>query len=944
MTDMKSLICSLAALLTLTAVSAQTQLSSDEARRLYLNKTKTAVSVHDPSVVYDSGSQRYYIFGSHRGCAYSTDMQNWRQASFTWKSGTDNNAANSEAFVAPAVKTIKKGGVDITFTAFNAMEWSKRTDDKYDINGNMWAPDVVWNPVMKKWCYYLSVNGDAWHSSIILLTADNITGPYEYQGPVVICGFDGSSHSYKDTDLEIVLGKQSSLPSRYDLGSKWGERWPHTIDPCVFYDEEGKLWMAYGSWSGGIWMLQLDNNTGLRDYDVSYPSTGGSTNAVTSDPYFGKKIAGGCYVSGEGAYIEHIGSYYYLFVSYGFYSPNGGYEMRIFRSENPDGPYKDTKGMSAIFPAYKMNYGKNGDTRGEKLMGAYNNWGFMTVGECAQGHNSIIAADDGRTYLIYHTKFNDGTVGHLVRTHQVFVNSDGWLVASPFQYNGETVTDEDIATKQPFSKEEIVGIYKVLIHKYGMDYENYEEVTPIVVTLNADGTISGTKTGKWEITEGTGYISLTIAGIRYNGIIYEETMDEKTIHTVSVTACSPTTGANVWAYKLAPKYDLAWQLNNQTEPVKDNQAVFRDIDLYGIDLKYGNVKTTWTSSNPDVLSEYGKYNPIGLAEDTNVDLSVRLETPGYYWTKNYNVNVYSDQHSMPSADWQTGMVAYYGFNDDELANARDKNQKATLASEGGTKAPVLKTDPLRVGNVVSLSFGANGKESYVSIPNPLFGQQLDDGATVSFLVNRIYENDWDALFGITDGTARLYMTGRTYIGYNNGKADTESCWLDINHPSDYITNTITVDKWHLVTLVFKRNSIVTLYVDGKKVNYEKLNGSLNGNTVTKASEFNHNLFLDLLTSATEVCLGKGSFWGSAEAMYDDVIVYNRPLSISEVSALVRIENRVFDFASWATSINSIYKDKYSDMNSEAVYDLQGRIVENMPGHGIYIYKGKKIIK
>ena len=132
-------------------------------------------------------------------------------------------------------------------------------------------------------------------------------------------------------------------------------------------------------------MLQLDTETGLRNYDVTYPSVGGSTNGVTSDPYFGKKISGGYYVSGEGSYIEHIGKYYYLFVSNGFYSPDGGYEMRVFRSEKPDGPYKDTKGKSAIFNSYVMNYGYNGDTRGEKLMGAYNHWGFMTVGECAQG-------------------------------------------------------------------------------------------------------------------------------------------------------------------------------------------------------------------------------------------------------------------------------------------------------------------------------------------------------------------------------------------------------------------------------------------------------------------------------------------------------------------------------------------------------------------------------
>ena len=150
----------------------------------------------------------------------------------------------------------------------------------------MWAPDVIYNKKMGKWCMYLSINGDGWYSSIIMLTADNITGPYRYQAPVVMSGFR-SGDSYKSTDLEIVLGEQASLPSRYAPSDNYGNHWPNAIDPCVFYDEDGKLWMSYGSWSGGIFMLELDEETGLRDYDVTYAEN------ETSDPYFGKKIAGG---------------------------------------------------------------------------------------------------------------------------------------------------------------------------------------------------------------------------------------------------------------------------------------------------------------------------------------------------------------------------------------------------------------------------------------------------------------------------------------------------------------------------------------------------------------------------------------------------------------------------------------------------------------------------
>ena len=420
-------------------------------------------------------------------------------------------------------------------------------------------------------------------------------------------------------------------------------------------------------------------------------------------------------------------------------------------------------------------------------------------------------------------------------------------------------------------------------------------------------------------------------------------MDGKTIHTVSITACAPTTGVNIWAYKWTPKYDLAWQLNNQKEPVVDNQDVMGDLDLAGFDLKAGNVKTTWTSSNPDVISTVGKYNPANLAEDTNVDLSVRLETPGYYWAKDYTVKAFSYQHSTPSADWQSGMMAYYGFDDDALANAMDNSQKATLGANGTNKKPSLQENAaLRNGKVVKLEFGANGNESFVAMPNPLLGQELKDGATISFWINRATENDWDALVGITDGTARLYMTGRTYVGYNNGKAGNESCWLDINHPTaENIPNNITVGKWHLVTLVFNRTAEVALYIDGNKMDFTKWNGSLNGKAISSATGFDYSLMVDLLSSASEICLGKGSFWGSAEASFDDVIIYNRPLSAIEVLALNRMENRVFDFNAWATGIEEITSDNHN-INHNAIYDLQGRRINGKPTKGLYIIGGKKV--
>ena len=667
---MKRLTTLLLVFLPLIGMQAQPiELTTTEAKSLYKNTTKRRVSVHDPSVVWDSVNtpHRYYIIGSHRGIATSTDMQNWQgsQESFARvnANGTTTTLATTgnqmeanlrQIFQRHRTTTVPKGGQQVAFGNYDATDWCRAIPDNngnWDINGVMWAPDMVWNPVMQKWCQYLSLNGNAWNSVIVLLTSSKLTGPWVYEGPVVYSGFRSPSDarvSWKKTDLELVIGEQASLPGRYNHptnqnGQMWGDWWPNNIDPCVFYDEEGELWIAYGSWSGGIWMLKLNKENGLRDYDTTYSSDYGTKGKqCTSDPYFGKRIAGGCYVSGEGPYIEHIGDFYYLFMSYGGFAPDGGYEMRVFRSSKPDGPYRDASGRSAQFTSWVLNYGaSNADKRGEKIMGAYNNWGFQTVGECAQGHNSIIAAGDGRTYLVYHTKFNDGTIGHQVRVHQVFLTKNGWLVAAPFEYNGEQLTDADMARPTPFDTNDIVGTYDILIHKYAMDHNNMEEVTPVEVTLTADGKVSGKYSGTWYIDEGTSYLTIRLGSTTYTGVIFEEVMDEKNLHAISFTACA-TSGVNVWGYKRHPKYALAWQLNNQKMPVVDERRISADIDLDGLWLGDKNVSVEWTSSHPGIIDEHGHFNNTGLAQETTVTLTVCITSGNYFWQHAYTVKAQPD--------------------------------------------------------------------------------------------------------------------------------------------------------------------------------------------------------------------------------------------------------------------------------------------------------------
>ena len=519
------------------------------------------VSVHDPSVVWEPTSKTYYIFGSHRAAAKTKDLMSWTAFQAPWRTATSSNATNSAAFETPAVTKVKKGGQEVDFPAFSARKWSARGGNGYSVDGNMWAPDVIWNKAMQKWCMYLSINGNSWYSSIILLTSDNIEGPYLYQGPVVISGFyDGTS--YKDTDLELALGSLDELPNRYKTGSKWGDRYPNNIDPCVFYDEEGRLWMSYGSWSGGIWILELDEETGLRDYDVTYELTG-TGNGITVDPYFGKKIAGGYYVSGEASYIEYIGGWYFLFVTYGGLAAggvkndynNGGYQMRVFRSEKPDGPYIDARNTDAVFKSFMTDFGPSAnDNRGVNIFGAYGEWGNMAkgnLGERSQGHNSIIAAEDGRTYLVYHTRFQNRGEEHQVRVHQVFQNEDGWLVAAPFEYTGEQVTSADIAATQQIATDRIPGTWQVLIHPFKLDHTKKEIAKPVEVQLNADGTISGAQTGTWAVQEGTSYFSIKLGTTEYKGVMVEQTLEPTDDKAAAFTVMNRN-GVTVWGYQTSP--------------------------------------------------------------------------------------------------------------------------------------------------------------------------------------------------------------------------------------------------------------------------------------------------------------------------------------------------------------------------------------------------------
>lgn len=966
----------------LNAQSEMKELTTTELNTLYKTQSRNWKSVHDPSVVWDAATQTFYIYGSHYYGVKTQDFKTYSDITRYYQGGYESKDAN-KVFKKNPVHIVKRclpgkteqeevtlGSYDAsafasTYASISVGERTAPVTEAAWVSGCQWAPDIIYNPHMGKWCLYLSINGDYWASVVVMLTSDSPIGPFTYEAPIVFGGFDGQTRSgksvnYKDTDLEVVLGTLSSLPSRYKTNA-WGNLWPNCIDPCVFFDEEGELWLAYGSWSGGIFMLKLDKNTGLRDYTYTYPSityagtapNRASFTGYTSDPYFGKLIAGGCYVSGEGPYIQHIGNYYYLFMSYGGFAPDGGYEMRVFRSEKPDGPYKDASGNPATYTSYQLNFGAKAVTnKGMKLIGAMNHWGLMTVGECAQGHNSACQDDKGRTFLVCHTKFNDGTAGHQVRAYQLYLNSQGWLCTAPFQFNGEETTDESIATTQPWTAADVEGDYHVVVHPYKLDHSSMEEVTPAVIHLTADGKVTGDYSGSWFYTaEGKSYIQIRLGSVTYHGVVVEQTLEGATATTLCFTAVS-NTGVPCWGYKLQPQYALAQNYKKYggtylKKSLFSNISTNKDI----VFTPEENVTLSWTSSNPQVFSNTGKYD--APAEDTPFTMTARMECGNYYWTEEYSATALAPTVPVPG-DQTTGLLAYYNFDDTPTCNLLNAEERVTYGhSNSATSSPTLESDPSRFGQVVHQYFGARGYNSYSRIPNPLAGQTALDAFTVSLWVKRADgANYYDALWGFFNSTsatadgARLYLTGNSYVGFNDNAGN----WFDINYPEKNdahptgaykVVNRIAAGEWHLVTFTYSKVNGYRLYLDGNP--YYDFQMAYAGSVAADA--FDRGKVLDVVTSAKYFFLGLGSFWGSAEASFDDLMIYNRELSADDVKGLNTQLNRVNVFdAGTVVSIEDLPAVADADSGTpmqQTIFDLMGRPVTN-PSRGFYIVNGRKV--
>jgi len=187
-------------------------------------------------------------------------------------------------------------------------------DKQFPVNeGIFWAPDVP-----SKWVLYYSFEADDETASTIgRAVATGIAPDLKWRddGPVLI--------------MPACREKDRLCPI--------------AIDPSVFSDNKGNLFMSFGSGTSGIWIVELDPATG----HLSAKAAEGWS--VTNPAYHRvayRNPEQDDYI--EASYVfRHPGNgYYYLFVNWGFCcrGVKSTYNIRVGRSKSPTGPFLDKTG------------------------------------------------------------------------------------------------------------------------------------------------------------------------------------------------------------------------------------------------------------------------------------------------------------------------------------------------------------------------------------------------------------------------------------------------------------------------------------------------------------------------------------------------------------------------------------------------------------------------
>jgi len=796
------------------------------------------VSVHDPSIIKDGDT--YYVFGSHIEAAKSEDLINWE--TFTNGYTTPNNKLYG----------------DLSKNLADSFKWAGENDSDSKGGFAVWAPEVFWNKnyVNKdgsKGAYmiYYSASSTYIRSAIGYAVSQNIEGPYEYVDTIVYSGFtkESAQDANSNIDKKWVNTNISNLIDSGKLkdandswfnsdGSYNNNMYPNAIDANVFTAADGKLWMTYGSWSGGIYILEIDKKTGKP----IYPGEDGKTkDGRIIDRYFGTKVAGGYYKSGEGPFVVYDKNtkYYYLYVTYGWLGADGGYNMRLFRSKSPDGPFVDASGQSAVLPGNVDN-----SPYGNKVMG---NFLFerrigdpgtgIGIGYVSPGHNSaFIDPKTGQHFLVFHSRFPQTGEMHEVRVHQMFMNSEGWPIAAPYRYSGEKL--------EKVNRQDLIGQYQFINH--GKTYSG-DITESVYIELTKNGKITGDLSGTWKKTSHN-EAEIKIDGSTYNGVFIRQWDETSESYVMAFTAMS-NDGVTIWGSKMEDKTDkeIVQDVKNDLN-LGDIANVVSNISLPIEGTRHTSI--TWKTSDSNVISETGVVKRPEAGNSSNeATLTATITKGKYTTTKTFTISV------LPYKE--NGLAAQYSFE----GNLNDSNAQFGSGTVTGNRID-------NTGGSISYADGINGGKaavfdgaSGIRLPNGLI---TSDNYSVSLWIKPEQLTQYTTtFFGARDSNNWISL-----LPYGTGNGNTEvwsgsTTWYDAS-----IGSQIKTGEWtHLAFTVDK--DAISVYVNGN----EKYKGTSFPNIFTSAN--------------TSFSLGVNWWDQPFKGTMDELKVYDGPLTAEEIAALAQ---------------------------------------------------------
>lgn len=265
------------------------------------------------------------------------------------------------------------------FKSKNMVYWYPRNDAFKQIpswgsyNAGLWAPDIQY--INGQYIMYYSLS--AWNDpnpGIGIATANHPEGPW-------------TDHGKLFTSKEIGVN--------------------NSIDPMVYQDFDGKIYMVWGSMRGNF-MVELESDglslKGGLNYAVPNKTrvAGKETHTAWDENTY------------EGAYIVYENGYYYLFLSMGTCC-NGlssTYKVVVGRSKNILGPYLDDQSRDLKTPGS----GKIVLDRGDYFVGS--------------GHNSVIKDQKGEYFIYYHTYSQDYQSYRILAMDHMYFDDQGWPCVS----------------------------------------------------------------------------------------------------------------------------------------------------------------------------------------------------------------------------------------------------------------------------------------------------------------------------------------------------------------------------------------------------------------------------------------------------------------------------------------------------------------------------------